>query len=183
MKITLIFPLSLYQTKQTMPPLGIAWIAAVLRENGYPDVSLIDSVINNYSNEDVINILKKNPPDIVAVSFGTQNRFYAFDLIRQIKKNLPSILIVVGGPCANKITEDIFGITCDEWHDNYVPGEAIIQIKELANGNVAILVAGTDAIDTRMASKVLADYKTYDLSGTLLKITGTLSKPIVIEIA
>ena len=57
MKIALIFPPSLYQTKQTMPPLGIASIAAVLRENGYEDVYLIDSVINNYSNQDIIDIL------------------------------------------------------------------------------------------------------------------------------
>jgi len=107
MKITLIFPPSLYQTKQTMPPLGIAWIAAVLRENGYPDVSLIDSVINKYSNDDVINILKQNPPDIVGVSFGTQNRFYAFDLIRLIRKFFPGILIVAGGPHPTLTAPDI----------------------------------------------------------------------------
>ena len=107
MKITLIFPPSLYQTKQTMPPLGIAWIAAVLRENGYTDVSLIDSVINKYSNDDVINILKKNPPDIVGVSFGTQNRFYAFDLIRLIRKNFPGVLITVGGPHPTLTAPDI----------------------------------------------------------------------------
>ncbi len=107
MKITFIFPPSLYQTKQTMPPLGIAWIAAVLRENGYPDVSLVDSVINKYSSEDVVNILRKNTPDIVGVSFGTQNRFYAFDLIRLIRKNFPGILITVGGPHPTLTAPDI----------------------------------------------------------------------------
>ena len=70
MKITLIFPPSLYQTKQTMPPLGIAWIAAVLRENGYKDIILIDSVINNYTNEDIINILKKDGLNIKLIIIG-----------------------------------------------------------------------------------------------------------------
>ena len=98
MKITLIFPPSLYQTKQTMPPLGIAWIAAVLRENGFKNVSLIDSVINNYSNEDIIESLRKDCPDIIGISFGTEARFSAFDLIRLIKNNFPNIPIVAGGP-------------------------------------------------------------------------------------
>lgn len=107
MKISLVFPPSLYQTKQTMPPLGIAWIAAVLRENGFKDVNLIDSVINNYSNEDVVDLLKKYKPDIIGVSFGTQNRFYAFDLIRLIKNNFPNTPIVAGGPHPTLTADDI----------------------------------------------------------------------------
>lgn len=97
MKISLVFPLSIYQTKQIMPPLGIAWLAAVLRENGYKDVYLIDAVVNKYSNEDIINLLKKDVPDIIGLSFGTQNRFYGFDLARLIKKNFPEMPIVAGG--------------------------------------------------------------------------------------
>lgn len=107
MKITLIFPPSIYQTKQTMPPLGIAWIAAVLRENGFKDVNLVDSVINKYNNQDVINILKKNTPDIIGLSFGTQNRFYALDLIRLIKKNFKNIPIVAGGPHPTLTADDM----------------------------------------------------------------------------
>lgn len=98
MKITLIFPPSTYQTKQTMPPLGIAWIAVVLRENGFRNVSLIDSVVNRYSNEKTVELLKREGPDVIGLSFGTQNRFYAFDLARLIKKNFPRIPIVAGGP-------------------------------------------------------------------------------------
>ncbi len=41
-----------------MPPLGIAWLAAVLRENGYKDVTLIDAVINKYSNENIVEIIR-----------------------------------------------------------------------------------------------------------------------------
>ncbi|MEA3398314.1 MAG: radical SAM protein [Patescibacteria group bacterium] len=107
MKIALIFPPSLYQTKQTMPPLGIAWIAAVLRENGYKDVYLIDSVINNYSNKQVIEILKKKGADVIGVSFGTQNRFYAFDLIREIKKEFTDIPLITGGPHPTLTADDM----------------------------------------------------------------------------
>jgi len=106
MKIVLIFPPNVYQTKQSMPPLGIAWLAAVLRENGFKDVSIIDSMANRYSNEDIIDLLKKESPDMVGISFGTQIRFSAFDLVRAIKKNFPKVIIVVGGPHPTLTTQD-----------------------------------------------------------------------------
>ncbi len=107
MKITLIFPPAVSQTKQTMPPLGIAWLAAVLRENGFKNVSLIDSVINQYSYEDIIGLVKKNVPDIFGLSFGTQSRFKAFELIRIIRKNFPGVPVVVGGPHPTLTADDI----------------------------------------------------------------------------
>jgi radical SAM superfamily enzyme YgiQ (UPF0313 family) len=90
-----------------MPPLGIAWLAAVLRENGFKDISLIDSVINQYSYEDVVKLVKKNVPDILGLSFGTQSRFKAFDLARMLKKNFPDVPIVVGGPHPTLTADDI----------------------------------------------------------------------------
>ena len=106
MKIVLIFPPNIYQTKQSMPPLGIAWLAAVLRENGFKDVVLIDSMANRYSNEDIISLLKKQRPDLIGISFGTQIRFSAFDLARLAKKNFPGIPIVVGGPHPTLTSQD-----------------------------------------------------------------------------
>lgn len=89
-----------------MPPLGIAWLAAVLRENGFKNVSLIDSVINKQSNNEIVELLKKEDPDIIGLSFGTQNRFYAFDSAKSIKKNFPKIPIVVGGPHPTLTADD-----------------------------------------------------------------------------
>lgn len=106
MKITLIFPPNVFQTKPNMPPLGIAWLAAVLRENGFKDVSLIESMANNYSKEDIIALLEKDTPDLIGVSFGTQIRFAALDLIRMIRKNFPKARIVVGGPHPTLTAQD-----------------------------------------------------------------------------
>ncbi|MFH1780773.1 MAG: radical SAM protein, partial [Candidatus Nealsonbacteria bacterium] len=106
MKIVFVFPPNIFQTKQSMPPLGIAWLAAVLRENGFKDVSIIDSIANRYTNEQVLDLLKNSRPDIVGISFGTQIRFNAFDLARLIKKELPAILIVAGGPHATLCPQD-----------------------------------------------------------------------------
>ncbi len=106
MKITLIFPPSIYQTKQKMPPLGIAFLAAVLRENGFKNVSIIDSMAYDYTLEQIVDLLKKDPPDIVGISFGTQIRFSAFNLARLIKKSFPKIIIVAGGPHPTLTPED-----------------------------------------------------------------------------
>ena len=89
-------------------------------------------------------------------------------------------VILVGGPCANKAVEAIsgLGLTCSGW--GMGPGEAVLKFAD--NGaNVALLVAGTDAIDTRMAARVLKNYATYknDLAGAEVKISGTLSNPTI----
>jgi len=102
----LIFPPSLYQTKETMPPLGLAWLAAVLRENGYNDVYIIDSVIDKLTNPQIIEILRGRGADVIGLSFGTQNRFYAFDLARLIKQNFPNVPIVAGGPHPTLTAQD-----------------------------------------------------------------------------
>ena len=106
MKIALIFPPNIYQTKQSMPPLGIAWLAAFLRENGFKDVVLIDSMANRYSNEEIIDLLQKEGPDLVGISFGTQIRFSAFDLARLVKKNFPGVPVVAGGPHPTLTSQD-----------------------------------------------------------------------------
>ena len=106
MKIALIFPPNVFQTKPNMPPLGIAWLAAVLRENGFNDVFLIDSLSNRYSQEEIIDILSEKKPDLVGVSFGTQIRFSAFELIRLIKNKFPDIFIVAGGPHPTLTAQD-----------------------------------------------------------------------------
>ena len=85
-------------------------------------------------------------------------------------------LVLVGGPCANPLADSVGGAKCDTWA--LASGEALIKL--VANGDkVAMLVAGTDAIDTRMAAKVIANYADYTLSGEEVTITGTLSSPTV----
>ncbi len=89
-------------------------------------------------------------------------------------------LILVGGPCANNAVEAVtgLGITCESARSSWNPGEAVIKMAQ--NGDkVALLVAGYNAIDTRMAAKVLKNYDDYTLSGSMAKVTGSLSSPVV----
>lgn len=143
MKIVLIFPPNIYQTKQSMPPLGIAWLASVLRENGFKDVVLIDSMANRYSNEDIIGLLKKQGPDLVGISFGTQIRFSAFDLTRLIKKEFPKIPIVVGGPHPTLTSQDTLENIPEI--DTVVRGEGEISFLNL----VKAIESGRDLLGVR----------------------------------
>jgi hypothetical protein len=67
-------------------------------------------------------------------------------------------LILVGGPCANAASAVIMGnpSNCVE---GFTAGQATIKLYE-NNGKVAMLVAGATALDTRGASKYVAQYDT-----------------------
>jgi hypothetical protein len=84
-------------------------------------------------------------------------------------------LIVVGGPCANRISAQVLGKTfpaCGA-DSGIAAGTAIIKAVAQSSGKVALVVAGYDAVDTRRASRVLSNYDQYDLSGSEVVVTGT----------
>ncbi|MBS3135456.1 hypothetical protein J4401_00680 [Candidatus Woesearchaeota archaeon] len=66
-------------------------------------------------------------------------------------------VILVGGPCANAAVEKTSADfpTCTGW--TLTSGEALIQLVNHANGNVALLVAGTLAADTKAATSIVAE--------------------------
>ncbi len=89
-------------------------------------------------------------------------------------------LILVGGPCANNAVGAVsgLGLTCETARAQWSPGQAVL--KMASNGeNVALLVAGFNAIDTRTAARVLKNYEDFDLAGSEVKVTGTPSNPVV----
>ena len=87
-------------------------------------------------------------------------------------------LILVGGPCADPLVERVsaLGVKCGEWP--LAPGEAMLKLAS-NGGKVAMLIAGTDAADTRMATKVFSDFESYKLSGMQATLSGTVNSPTV----
>ncbi|MFW6046567.1 MAG: S-layer protein [Candidatus Woesearchaeota archaeon] len=79
-------------------------------------------------------------------------------------------IISVGGPAANEVSAELLGDY--EGPEGFGEGQAFVKLVE--NGdNVAMVVAGYSAQDTRHASSVLADYEDYDLSGEEVLVSGT----------
>ncbi|MFH1399639.1 MAG: hypothetical protein ABIG95_06020, partial [Candidatus Woesearchaeota archaeon] len=64
-------------------------------------------------------------------------------------------LIVVGGPCANSVAAQLMGNPAN-CAAGFEMGKAMVKLFEQSNGNVALLVAGYSAMDTRRASRVVA---------------------------
>ena len=85
-------------------------------------------------------------------------------------------LILVGGACANAATAAVQGVTYQAEPDCLVglqAGEAIVKLYEQTTGKVSMVVAGRDAMDTRRATRVVANFGAYTLSGKEVKVTGT----------
>ena len=79
--------------------------------------------------------------------------------------------ILVGGPCANAASATIMGNPAD-CTEGFTPGVGKINLYE-NNGNVAMLVAGYAAADTRNAAVVIANYEDYaaTLKGAAVEVT------------
>ncbi|MBU2560673.1 MAG: hypothetical protein KKD17_00085 [Nanoarchaeota archaeon] len=99
-------------------------------------------------------------------------------LASQVSDPTAANIVTVGGPCINSVTAEIMGLTypaCGA-DSGFGEGEGIVKLYE-SGEKVAIVVAGWEAEDTTRATRVLADYKTYQeagkLVGTEVKVTGT----------
>ncbi len=80
-------------------------------------------------------------------------------------------MIVVGGPCANAVAAELMGNPAD-CTEGFETGKAMIKLYE-NGGSVAMLVAGATALDTRRASRVVANYDQFTLSGMEVEVVGT----------
>jgi anaerobic magnesium-protoporphyrin IX monomethyl ester cyclase len=103
-KTHLIIPPSGYIAQRwkehnTMPPLGILFIAAVLEKNDLP-VRVTASDVLKLKKNDIMQAINEYDADAVGLSITTENRFEIFDLLKTIKAEFPEKLLIVGGPHA-----------------------------------------------------------------------------------
>lgn len=135
LKILLIIPPGGYYAERwkkgtLMPSLGICYIASVLEKNGHL-VEIIDAHIEGFSFKKLLSQLKNSKPDLVGVTFTTENRFQGFNVIRKIKQALPNTLICAGGPHVSLAAEDTLSNIPEL--DFIVRGEGEETISELVN--------------------------------------------------
>ena len=78
-----------------LPPLGLAMIAAVLKEKGFK-IKIVDSIVMNYGNEDILRIIEKTNPRVVGITAITPTYHRAKSLAEDIRKRFPNILLVIG---------------------------------------------------------------------------------------
>ncbi len=104
----------------TAPPLGLGYIAAVLEENNFTRIRILDSPTLNYSQRDYRQFLKRFSPDFVGIQTLTPNFQNALTAAKIAKEeNVP--IVGLGG-----------------YHPTAMPNESL----ELANGNVDLIFRG-----------------------------------------
>lgn len=104
MKVTLINPpMSQMEALSvlgiTTPPLGLAYLAAVLEEEGY-SVRIIDSSVLGLTFSQVKREIEKDQPDVVGVTGTTPTIHEALATVRIAKEVSHNAVTVVGGPHA-----------------------------------------------------------------------------------
>ncbi|MBW2976564.1 hypothetical protein KY347_03910 [Candidatus Woesearchaeota archaeon] len=77
--------------------------------------------------------------------------------------------ILVGGPCANAKAAEVMGNPAD-CTEGFTPGVGLVKMYDVGSGNVAMLVAGYAADDTRNAAAVVANYGDYALAGEAMEV-------------
>lgn len=88
--------------------------------------------------------------------------------------------IVIGGPCANSAAAKLKGYP-DNCLKGFEVGKGYIELYEFDNGNIAMLIAGTAAIDTRRATRVVSNYKDYKLTGKQMVISEVILNDISVN--
>jgi len=112
----------------TCEPLGLAYLASVLREKNY-DVTLIDAEPLRFTSSDLKSHLKHHQYDFIGMGFMTPMYLCAKDVIKIIKKTAPKSKLIVGGPHITQMP----ALTMKENHsiDFGVIGEGEITLVEL----------------------------------------------------
>ena len=103
MKILLIYPYWLEKRIRTedmvVVPIGVYYIAAVLKDAGY-DVDVLNWHSINETPEKIKEVLLEKKPDVIGFSILQANRWGGIEISRIAKEIDPAVKIVFGGPSA-----------------------------------------------------------------------------------
>jgi len=105
MKVLFIGHPNEYRQNPDFPPIGIAYLGAVVRDRGH-EVLLIDGGLTGL--EDIVRQAKDFAPDFVGVTCWTINRRTVWKLCAILQKIVPDAFLAVGGPHASFYPEHIF---------------------------------------------------------------------------
>lgn len=98
MKVLAIYPEAReLQAFETMPPLGLAWVAAAIKPH-VKEICIIDQQVDRTSVTDTVSQMK---PDFVFLGGTSHSRQEVFDLSTQVKNHHAPSLVVYGGPHAS----------------------------------------------------------------------------------
>lgn len=104
-RVLLIFPAGGFSTKEPLPPLGLAFLAAVLERDNIP-VAIIDAAVEHLSPAALARRISDYRPDLIGITVLTEFRFSSFDTARIAREAAPEALVMLGGPHVTLAAED-----------------------------------------------------------------------------
>jgi len=107
-----------------MPPLGLTYIAAYLRSNGYRDIKIIDVEAGGYNIDDIV----EYAPDVIGFTSVTPNFESTCRMAAEIKKRL-DIPVVLGG--IHVSVAPVSAMENEKAFDYGIMGEGEVTAKEL----------------------------------------------------
>lgn len=81
----------------TYPPLGLCYLAAVLRQNNI-SVKILDNPVLGLTVDQITTNIKQLNPTIVGITVMSSLLPETYKIIKSIQKEMPQVTIVVGGP-------------------------------------------------------------------------------------
>lgn len=88
--------------------------------------------------------------------------------------------IIVGGPCANPIAAALLG-NPEPCYESVAQNKAMIKLFQHTNGNVALLINGRTAMNTRQGSRAVATGAIKSVAGTEAEVTGTTLADVTVR--
>lgn len=96
------------------PHIGLAYLIAVCKKNGYKDIKVFDQGIEKDDNI-LFGMISEYKPDLVGLTSFSYCYNYAKELIDKIKKQHPGLVIIVGGPHVSATKEYILKDTAADF--------------------------------------------------------------------
>lgn len=114
-----------------MPPLGVAWLAAVLEQDGH-QVAILDAHAERMHVAAVTPWIREHGPfDLIGITATTPLIGNALELARQIKQEWPLVNVVLGGVHPTVRPAEVLG---EQAVDLVVRGEGENTLREIAAG-------------------------------------------------
>lgn len=116
------------QAGSNEPPLGLCYLASIIRKIGFT-VRIVDAQASGYELNETLNIIKSFGPDYIGISAATMAIISASELARMIKISDPSIKIIIGGSHVSALPSETLN-ECS-FFDMGIIGEGEETIEEL----------------------------------------------------
>ncbi len=115
---------------QVIPYLGIAYMSAVIKQNGY-EVYIIDAIAERLSKKNLMERIKEINPDVVGLTAPTQQIYDAYEIASIVKSISSRTITVIGGYHASALPEQT--LKDFDSFDYLIHGEGEYALLELLN--------------------------------------------------